>query len=203
MYKAQKNTVDDFINLVEPNEISSQFIKFISVLGVIKQNLKNELVHSYKDYFYNIEFNLCNTNKSREDKKMQLNNNCVNIIWVNSPIASVDKIISLFNLYNSNQYSLIIVYPETDTHYHIKVRFSKENQKILPLVKTAFLNDYIINIKEKSGVQYFINNLIALCEWDFFNYSYQESLNGKISQIYLETNFIKRYNHLDSFCNEK
>ena len=203
MYKAQKNTVDDFINLVEPNEISSQFIKFISVLGVIKQNLKNELVHSYKDYFYNIEFNLCNTNKSREDKKMQLNNNCVNIIWVNSPISSVDKIISLFNLYNSNQYSLIIVYPETDTHYHIKVRFSKENQKILPLVKTAFLNDYIINIKEKSGVQYFINNLIVLCEWDFFNYSYQESLNGKISQIYLETNFIKRYNHLDSFCNEK
>ena len=134
---------------------------------------------------------------------MQLNNNCVNIIWVNSPISSVDKIISLFNLYNSNQYSLIIVYPETDTHYHIKVRFSKENQKILPLVKTAFLNDYIINVKEKSGVQYFINNLIALCEWDFFNYSYQESLNGKISQIYLETNFIKRYNHLDSFCNEK
>ena len=70
-------------------------------------------------------------------------------------------------------------------------------------MKTAFLNDYIINIKEKSGVQYFINNLIVLCEWDFFNYSYQESLNGKISQIYLETNFIKRYNHLDSFCNEK
>ena len=203
MYKAQKKTVEDFINFVEPNEISSQFIKFISVLGVIKQNLKNEFVPSYKDYFYNIEFNLCNTNKSREEKNNQLNYNSVNIIWVDSPISSIDTILSLFNSYNSIQYSLIIVYPETDTHYHIKVRFSKENQKIMPFVQTAFLNDYIINIKEKSGVQYFSNNLIGLCEWAFLNYSYQEFSNGKIIQKYNDTNFIKRYNHIDSFCNEK
>ena len=203
MYKAQKKTVEDFINFVEPNEISSQFIKFISVLGVIKQNLKNEFVPCYKDYFYNIEFNLCNTNKSREEKNNQLNYNSVNIIWVDSPISSIDTILSLFNSYNSIQYSLIIVYPETDTHYHIKVRFSKENQKIMPFVQTAFLNDYIINIKEKSGVQYFSNNLIGLCEWAFLNYSYQEFSNGKIIQKYNDTNFIKRYNHIDSFCNEK
>ena len=90
---------------------------------------------------------------------------------------------------------LIIVYPETDTHYHIKVRFSKENQKI-PLVETAFLNDYIININSKSGIHYFINNIIALCEWD--RLASQDNTIWNINGI-IENNFIKRMNLIQSF----
>ena len=190
MYKPLKKEIDDFIYFVDSYEISSQFIQFISVLGEIQQNLSNEYIPIYTDYIYNINFNLLNTNKSKDEKKELFRNNSVNIIWVDSPISSFEKITSLFNSFNSSiQYSLIIVYPETDTHYHIKVRFSQENQKKFPLVEAAFLNDYIININSKSGIQYFINNLIALCEWDRLNCNSIWNINETI-----ENNFIHRMN---------
>ena len=196
MYKPLKKEIDDFIYCVDSYEISSQFIQFISVLGEVQQNTSNETIPTYMDYFYNIKFNLLNTNKYEDKKQELLRNNSVNIIWVGSPISSFEKITSLFNSFNSStQYSLIIVYPETDTHYHIKVRFSKENQKI-PLVEKAFLNDYIININSKGGIQYFINNIIALCEWD--RLASQDNTIWNINEI-IENNFIKRMNLIQSF----
>ena len=43
------------------------------------------------DYIYNINFNLLNTNKSKDEKKELFRNNSVNIIWVDSPISSFES----------------------------------------------------------------------------------------------------------------
>ena len=204
IYKPKTKTIDDFIYLANPNEISPQFIKFIAELGTVKQNIRNEFIPTYQDYFYKLEFNLCNTNKTKGEKQGLLNNNSINIIWVDSPITSIEKIASAFNSYNTAiQYSLVIIYPETETHYHIKVKYSKDSTKMIPLIQNSFLSDYIININSKNGILYFINNLISLCEWDYLNFSYQECSNGKQISKYMETNFSKRFNHLDSLCNGK
>ena len=49
--------------------------------------------------------------------------------------------------------------------------------------------DYIININSKSGIHYFINNIIALCEWD--RLASQDNTIWNINGI-IENNFIKR-----------
>ena len=43
-----------------------------------------------------------------------------------------------------------------------------EEQKIM-LIEDMFVNYYMINVNSYSSIRYFINNLITLCEWIYYN----------------------------------
>lgn len=75
---------DSLINEIDTEDINPLFYKFVSKLGNVYTNEKGEKILSYKDTYYHIIFELIDTKKSQENKIKHLENNLINIIWIDN-----------------------------------------------------------------------------------------------------------------------
>lgn len=168
---------NNIFNYTDRNELPLSFINFLSSLGNVSYNDKGERALIYKDEFYTVEFKLCNCLKTSKNQKIQMiEQNKINLIWINNSRIDIDQINKVFNLNESSCFYLFFISPVSDSHCFIRKNASSKKEKI----ESLFIHDYIININSLSSIRYFMNNIILLCEWfEYYNENEQNEAPSK------------------------
>lgn len=158
-------------------EKSSLYYQFISQLGDVYIDADGEKVLSYKDSFYEIVFELVDT-KSEGEKRKLINDNTVNIIWLDNPYIDTGNVLKLFDtIANHSNLAILTIAPKSDSHFLVKKKYKNMSTKIL---EDFFADNYFININAYSGIRYLRNNLILLCDW----HCYVHPHNNEASEVY-------------------
>ena len=159
---------------LEQEKPSKQFISFISKLGDITMNEEGEKALVYKDMLYNIEYNIVNKKKTKEEKIKLIKEHNINILWIDNPSVDITNIPSLFDsISKDNQYTYIVITPVSDEHYLIRKRYNKKESQI-DLLEDMFVNDYVFNVNAFSSIRYIVNFLIILSDWYYYHSSKKE-----------------------------
>ena len=214
------SNTDDYSNNIfsrtNQDELPLCFINFLSSLGNVNYNDKNEKTLMYKDEFYTIEFKMCNYLQTSKDKIQMLKQNKINLIWINNSRTDIEIINNVFTANANSPFYLFFISPVSDSHCFIRKRASSKKEK----VESLFIHDYIINNNSLSSIRYFMNNIIILCEW--FQLYQENNLPSQPKEkvgvsimtnftnlfdrpnstpvISVKDNLIKRYNLINQIC---
>ena len=161
----QKPSKENLLSNLQKNNNTTSFIKFISLLGKKYANCEGL---SYRDMFYNIQFEIVNVKETIAEKEKLLLTNSINIIWLEGNKKQMNDIMSIMNQYESNKI-VFFISRETDIHYLVSKMYKQNEEQKIMLIEDMFVNYYMINVNSYSSIRYFINNLITLCEWIYYN----------------------------------
>ena len=205
-------TLNNLLNEIDLEDISPLFYKFVSKLGDLYQNDKGEKVLCYRDNYYNIIFELINLKKTNEEKLKLIQNNSVNIIWLDNPYIEIN--VNLFDsVRNNTNYSIVTIVPRTDNLYYVSIKpfnyfddnevINKDNRLD---VNDVICDNYYINININSGIRYLINSIVLMNELLFYFEDKQINLysmnniqqhQAKMSSLYQRLQIIKRLNRIN------
>lgn len=180
---------DNLLNQTDPDDLSPEYLTFISQLGNVYINDNNEKVLAYRDSFYNIIFELVNLKPTIEEKKTLIKDNRINMIWIDNPYINTSSINTLFDWASNKDYIYITITPKSNTHCMVNVTCNKDKEKyklshnlINVLSKFSIDNiicsNYYINLNAYSSIRYIINSIILFSDW--WNYLKEDSLMKKM-----------------------
>ena len=143
-----KITLDDLLSVHE-KQYSPLYYHFISQLGDIFIDDNGNRTLSYKDSFYNIIFDFVDLKQTEEEKINLIQDNVINIIWIDNTFIDDSAIESIFTSMNPKEYIIITIIPNTDSHFLVKMHFkTSENlsNEALSNNKRVSINDFLCNI---------------------------------------------------------
>ena len=155
---------------------SPLYYHFISQLGDIFIDDNGNRTLSYKDSFYNIIFDFVDLKQTEEEKINLIQDNVINIIWIDNTFIDDSAIESIFTSMNPKEYIIITIIPNTDSHFLVKMHFkTSENlsNEALSNNKRVSINDFLcnifyININENSSIRYLLNCCIIMNDWFYY-----------------------------------
>ena len=170
-----KITLDDLLSVHE-KQYSPLYYHFISQLGDIFIDDNGNRTLSYKDSFYNIIFDFVDLKQTEEEKINLIQDNVINIIWIDNTFIDDSAIESIFTSMNPKEYIIITIIPNTDSHFLVKMHFkTSENlsNEALSNNKRVSINDFLcnifyININENSSIRYLLNCCIIMNDWFYY-----------------------------------
>ena len=171
-------SLDNLLSDVDSNEISPLYYKFISQLGDIYINHKGKKELSYKDYFYNIIFDLVNLKQTKEEKIDLIKSNCVNLIWIDSPEIDISNIDTIFDSVSfTTKHVIISIVPKTENHCLIRTTpsmllgqydWNVKNEYLKICITDYMCSNYFINVNAYSGIRYLLNCIIITSDWYYY-----------------------------------
>ena len=171
-------SLENLLSEVDSDSISPLYYKFISQLGDIYINHKGEKELSYKDYFYNIIFELVNLKKTKEEKIDLIKSNYINLIWIDDPEIDISNIDSIFDSVSfTTKHVIITIVPKTENHCLIRTKPSMELGQYNWKVKNEYFKicitdymcyNYFINVNAYSGIRYLLNCIIITNDWYYY-----------------------------------
>ena len=111
---------------------------------------------------------MIDTINTKEEKLNFLSKNSVSLLWLDNPYIDCADINTLYNSVSSDRdYTLITICPKSETHYLIR-KFYQRRNKGNSLLEKYFGNYYFINVNAYSSIRYLLNNIILLCDWNYY-----------------------------------
>ena len=80
---------------------------------------------------------------TKEEKIKLIQDNNVNIIWLDNPFVDISAITTLFSSINDKDYTIITIAPKSETHFLVK-KSSSIYEKDNTMIESFFVNNYFI-----------------------------------------------------------
>lgn len=185
-----------------------RYINFLSLIGKLYESTNDNYTLIYKDLFYNVIFDLIDTEKSNEEKAEIIKRNNIHIIWNDNKENDINVLEKEYisQTCQDKQNMLIFVTPLSDKLYQVKRgKIEESNDKMISFVDSMFMNTYLINSTSNSGVRYLMNNIILISEWlKYHSSAFNSNENETMTNVEYSNNLTQRQDILSKlyifFC---